>query len=202
MDMQRAKKICYVVAAMLASPVVGGIAAADNTPAQQQQNPTEVMAEKTSATATVEKIDTKNRQLTLNDDQGNSFKLDVPASVTRFDSIKKGDKIAVDYYSSIALSLKGNDATPPSEGTTTMKERTPGALPGGLMARKITASVEVMNVDKTANKLTIKGPNGDLDTVDVRDPSMQADLAKIKKGDKIHASYMEAVAVTVKPQAG
>ncbi len=197
--MQRAKNICYVVAALFATPLISGTAAAEDPPAQQQQSPSAMMATKSSASATVLKIDAKNRQLTLKDDQGTSFKVDVPDSVSRFDAIKKGDKIAVDYYSSIALALNKSDET--SEGTASMKERSPGPLPGGLVARKVSATVDVVNVDKTANQVTIKGPSGELDTVDVRDPAMQADLSKLKTGDKIHASYMQAVAITVTPQA-
>lgn len=197
--MQRAKKSFYVIAAIFATSVLGGVAAAEDQPSQQQA-PTQVMATRATGSATVEKVDMKNRQLTLTNDQGTDFKVDVPKSVTRFESIKKGDKISIDYYSAIALALNKNDQSAPSEGTTTMKERVPGPLPGGLVAHKISATAEVMSVDKASNKLTIKGPDGDLDTIDVRDPTMQADLAKLKQGDKIRATYMEAVAITMTPQ--
>ena len=161
----------------------------------------EVMAARMTATATVEKVDTKKRQLSLKDDQGNTFKVNVPQEVERFDQIKKGDKITVDYYSSVALALKkGANGKAPSARETAMAERTPGPLPGGMVARKVTATAEIVKVDKTENKVTVKTPSGEMETIHVTDPAMQADLAKLKKGDKIQASYAEAVAITVTPQ--
>jgi Cu/Ag efflux protein CusF len=162
--------------------------------------PTEVMAEKMSATATVTKINTAKRQLMLKDDQGKQFELDVPEKVSGFDQIKKGDKVSVDYYSSVALSLKKSGAgAGASSGMTSTEEKVPGPLPGGVVARTVHSTVEVMKVDKADNKITVKTASGDVDTIDVKDSAMQADLDKIKKGDKIKASYTEAVAISVTP---
>jgi len=161
--------------------------------------PSEVMAEKMSATATVSKINSSKRELMLKDDQGKQFKIKVPEKVTGFDQIKKGDKISVDYYSSVALSLKKPGAAETGGGMTTTEEKVPGPLPGGVVARTIRATVEVENVDKSANKITIKTASGDMETIDVKDSAMQADLDKIKKGDKIKASYTEAIAISVTP---
>ena len=69
-----------------------------------------------------------------------------------------------------------------------------------MVAHTIRSTVEVVNVDKSANKLTIKTPSGEMDTLDIKDSGMQSDLDKIKKGDKIKASYTEAVAIAVTPQ--
>jgi hypothetical protein len=211
--MQRAQKICYVVGALFATPTLIGTAAAQGTqhegkpsPSKEKQpTPVEITAAKVSARATVAKIDQPNRQLVLQDHQGNRFKVDVPEDVSRFDAIKKGDTIAVDYYTSVALALKkGGSGQPPSAGEETAVERTPGPLPGGMTARRIDASVEVVKVDTAAHKLTLKTPSGDVDTIEVTDPDLRKDLAKLEPGDKIRAVYTEAVAIAVapKPRAG
>ena len=167
---------------------------------QKSSSPTEVMAEKLSASATVTKINAAKRQLMLKDDQGHQFKVDVPEKVTGFDAIKKGDKISVDYYSSVALSLKKGTGAAPSTTIGTSEERVPGPLPGGVVAHTIRSTVEVVKVDKSANKLTVKTPSGDMDTIDIKDSRMQIYLDKIKKSDMIKASYTEAVAIAVTPQ--
>ncbi len=157
------------------------------------------MAEKMSGVATVEKVDAKHRQLTLKDDQGNLHKVDVPESVTNFDAIKKGDKISIDYFASVTLGLKkGGESGKPSSDR--MVEHVAGPLPGGLVARQMSVTAEVVKVDSAGNMVTIKGPNGELDTIRVSEPEMQADLAKLKKGDKIQATYTEAVALSITPQ--
>jgi len=214
--MQRRQKLSYVIALVLAT---AGIASAQDPqtqpPSQKQPAPppsqqpsqqgtgaaNEVMAEKMSVTATVDKVDKGKRQLMLKDEQGTQFKVNVPSEVTNFDAIKKGDKINVEYFSSVALALlKGEKGKAPSAEATTMVEKVPGPLPGGMVAKKMSVTAEVVKVDTSANNLTIKGPGGAIETIHVTDPAMQADLAKLKKGDKIHASYNEAVAVSVEPQ--
>jgi hypothetical protein len=217
--MQRTKKICYVVAATLG---VGGIASADkpkaaddtqdetsqdqtshDQPSQDQTSQdqsSEVMASKMTAKATIAKIDKAKRQVTLRDDEGHQFKVNVPEDVAGFDQIKKGEKVGIEYYQSVTLELKRGDKSKDKTEDTSMQSRTPGPLPGGMKAHMVSATVQVVKVDSAANKLTIKAPSGETDTIDVTDPALQADLAKLKKGDKIKASYTEAVAVSVMPQ--
>jgi Cu/Ag efflux protein CusF len=169
---------------------------------QQAGAPTQVMAERMSATLTVEKIDMKKRKLTLKDEQGHTMKLDVPKDVKNLQSIKEGDKINVDYYSSLALSLrKGEQGKTPSASETVAGERTAAKLPGGIVARQIQATVEVVNVDTQNNSIVVKTPGGEKDTIKVTDKQMQQQLANIKPGDRIQAKYQEAVAIRVTPPA-
>jgi Cu/Ag efflux protein CusF len=168
----------------------------------QQGAPTEVMAERKSATATVEKVDMKKREITLKDENGKSVKLSIPKDVKNIQGLKKGDKIDVDYYQSLALSLekKGAPGEKPSAEETQMTERTPAKLPGGVMAKQMSATVDVVNVDTSNNTITVKTQGGEQDTINVTDPQMQQHLANIKPGDKIHVKYQEAVAIKVMPQ--
>jgi Cu/Ag efflux protein CusF len=169
---------------------------------QQAGAPTQVMAERMSATLTVEKIDMKKRKLTLKDEQGHTMKLDVPKDVKNLESIKEGDKINVDYYSSLALSLrKGEQGKTPSASETVAAERTAAKLPGGIVARQVQATVEVVDVDTQNNSVTVKTPAGEQDTIKVTDKQMQQQLANIKPGDRIQAKYQEAVAIRVTPPA-
>ncbi|MGE3543726.1 MAG: hypothetical protein AB7L28_07330 [Kofleriaceae bacterium] len=151
--------------------------------------------------ATVQKVDKNKRALTVKDAQGAQFKVNVPEDVTNFEGIDKGDRVAIDYYSSVALGLEKTKKGKKASGSeTTMTERTPAPLPDGQIAPKISANAEVVKVDKAANKLTIKRPAGDMETIDVSDPQLRSRLTTLKKGDKIHASYTEAVAIRLTPQ--
>jgi Cu/Ag efflux protein CusF len=171
-----------------------------NAQAQEKPatTPTAMMAEKMSASATVKKVDTGKRKLVLQDEQGNEFTVKVDESVKNFNAIKKGDKISLDYYESVSLGLKKAAAgEKPSATETVAAARDAGKLPGGMVARQITANVMVQKVDTADNKLTIKGPQGDMHTIHVTDPSMQAELGKLKQGDLIKATFTEAVAIRV-----
>jgi hypothetical protein len=206
-DMQRINRI-WVGVLFVTCAATGYALADDPQPQQDPQQaqgsppppPTAAMAEKMSLSATVEKVDAKKRTLMLKNEQGNTVKVNVPESVSRLDAIKKGDKITLDYYEAVALSLKKPEpGKKPSATETAMAERTPGTLPGGLVAKNVTATVEVVKVDKDNHQVTIKGPGGETDTVKI-DESMAPDLEKIKKGDRIKASYTEAVAISVTPE--
>jgi len=221
--MQRIKKICYAAALVFSATLMGRVAIANEPPPQQPDQPTEspppkpsdtgtkpydtsadtsgskTMAQKENITATVQKIDMKHRKVMLKDDQGQALDVEVPEDVKGLDQIKKGDKVSIDYYSSMVLSI-AKPGTKLGASTTNKHERNAGELPGGMMAKEIKATVEVVKADTSNNKLTIRTPSGDLDTINVTDPSMQSDLSKIKKGDKIQVNYTEAVAISVTPQ--
>jgi len=171
---------------------------------QQQQRggtPSSVVGEVMTATATVEKVNMDKHNVSLKDNEGNEFVVNVPEDVTRLDNVKKGDQVRVTYKQSLALSLKkgGEGAAAPSE--TQMRERAGGNLPGGMMGRQITTSAKITKIDPSANKLTVKTPDGTTDTINVSDPAMQADMKKLKVGDKIQATYTEAVAMSVTPKS-
>jgi len=193
--------------------VMAGTAAAQKTPDEgmdksQQKNedmpkqgeaeaqPTALMAKKMTASATVDKIDKKDREVTLRDADGVKFKVTVPDDVKKFDAIKKGDKVTLDYYSSVALSLQKSDAKPTADSEM-MMARTPGELPGGVVAQKVDETVTIEKVDKKDNKVTVKLPDGESDTIHVTDTDLQARLDKLKKGDKIRATYTEGVAISI-----
>jgi hypothetical protein len=170
-------------------------------PPSQRPMPSQTTTQKMSASATVEKIDIKKRELSLKDEQGNQFMVEVPEDVTRFENIKKGDKVNVDYYESVALSLKKPEkGEKPSASEMTMSGRAAGNLPGGMTGRRITATATVTKVDVANNKVSIKAPDGKMDTITVSDPGLQSDLGKLKKGDRIQATYTEAMAITVSPK--
>jgi len=203
--MQRAKRLYSTM--MFALYLSTGIAAAQDPqkppdPRQGQQAPAEgqLMAEKRLLIATVDKVDAKNHTVQLKNEQGNQIKVEVPPSVGELDKIKKGDKVEVEYFQSLALMLEKPSKDKSTTGGAKPTARSPAPLPGGAIARQVQATVEVVKVDKQNRQITIKGPMGQMDTIHV-DPAMEQDLAKLKKGDKIEAAYTEAVAITVMPKS-
>jgi Cu/Ag efflux protein CusF len=152
-------------------------------------------AERKSMTANVVRVDTTKRHLVLQGEDGKEMTLQVPESVKRLDEIKPGDKIKVDYYSALGISLnKGGEA---GGAERTMTERNKGKLPSGTIAHQESGTVEIVKIDKDKNQLTVKRPNGDMDTIDIKDPDLQSKLGDLKEGDKVQATYTEAAAITV-----
>lgn len=182
-----------VIASASASGLVATSAHADQPTSQA---PTRTMSKRITATATVEKIDTEKRDLTLKDDEGNQFTVRAPSSM-KLDQFKEGDRVKVDYYQALAVSLKRGAAGAPTRGESSVTEHTAGTMPGGVVSHRITGTVEVVNVDRARNRLIVKRPDGSVDSIEVTDPAMQSELANVHPGDRIQATYTEAAAIKV-----
>lgn len=169
---------------------------------QAQPAPGAAVAEAITATATVQQVNVSKRQLLLKDQQGHEFTVTVPERVTRFENIQPGDRVSVDYYEAVALSLKtGKPQNAPGAKETTTVERAPGTLPSGTAMHTITASVQIVSIDRNDNTVTVERPDGTIDTVKVTRPAAQAELAKLRPGERIQATYTEAIAIHVTPRA-
>lgn len=176
--------------------VVTALLFAGTSWAQQQQ-----VSQMVSVSATVDHVDLNKRELTLRGPDGNPFIVQVPESVQRLDNVKMGDQVSIDYYQSAALSLKKPEAgaVTGAQARTTV-QKAPGALPGGVVGQQISATAKVNKVDASKGQLMIKAPDGQIDTINVKDPQMRADLKNLKPGDDIQVTYSEAMAVSMTPR--
>ncbi len=148
-------------------------------------------------TVVVSGIDRTIRTVTLANAEGDSRTVGVPPDMKAFDTLKVGDHVDVDYYESIGIALM------PAGAKASMTETTTGgrtAEPGGAaVGRQITATVEVVGVDEVMNRVTFKGPKGNMRTVTVYDPAMQKKLTSLQPGQMVQITYREAIAASIKP---
>jgi hypothetical protein len=150
-------------------------------------------------TTTVEKVNMSKREVTLRGEDGSPVIINVPESVSRLDNVRAGDQMSIDYYQSAAISLKKPEAKPAAPHAEMVTERSPGNLPGGMVGRQITGTAMIKSLDLAKNQVTIEGPKGELDTINVKDPDMQAKLKTLKAGDALQITYSEAMAVSMSP---
>lgn len=199
--MNRTKKFLCAMGFGVASWIAMGPAVADEPKTNDQTDQgmgtrakSMSMAQRKSTEATVVSVDAAKRHIVLKGDNGHEIQMEVPDTVKRLDEIKPGDKLKVDYYQSVGLSLnKGEGA---QAGSRTLTERKTGKLPSGAVAHEETGTVEITKIDKDKNQVTVKRPNGDTDVIDVQ-PDQQAQLANLKEGDKIQATYTEAALISI-----
>jgi len=155
-----------------------------------------------SVEATVKDIDPATRMITLSAQDGKEYKFRAEESVKRFNEIKKGDVVVVDYFESLTLELREPTAAEKMNPTTVFEgaERQPANLPPGVGGiRTINTIVKVIDIDQEANTVTIVGPEGREVTVKARHPER---LKKLTIGETIAVSYTEAVAVSIQPRKG
>lgn len=153
-------------------------------------------AHTTQITAKVIAVDPTQRTVTLQGKSGKTRTIEVGDQVRNFDQIKVGDTVHAKYTQALALEIKkGGGALPaPTEEGAITPPPAPGAKPGGTVARKVTATVEVVAVDSAHQMVTVRGPRGNEVDVQAEDPSQ---LQNIKKGDHVQVTYVEALAIKV-----
>ena len=192
--MTRNMLIALAAASLLAGPVhaqtAGGVVA--TAPGKA------VIAETVKISATITAIDKASRDVTLKGPQGNELTVTAGPDVKNFDKLKVGDQVDLQYVEALTLELKkgGGTAVAKTEKTDTVAAKK-GEPPAGATGRQVTVVADVVAVDPAKQIVTLKGPKR---TVNLRVPD-PAQFKNIAKGDQVHATYTQALAVAVEPSA-
>ncbi len=200
MNLRATVAVCAVVVAGLAgcarTPPVPPPTVA--TAAVQAPNTTGDAALLT-ATARVVSVDQANRTVRLRGPKGRTFTIAAGPEVQNFDQIRRGDTVTVQYYELIAFTLgKPGTVTPADAASASVATAQPGALPAGVVSRRITVTGLVTGIDMNAHTLTLVDPKGGgVQTIHVTNPQRQQDMQAVKVGDTITATITQAVAVSV-----
>jgi hypothetical protein len=156
-----------------------------------------VVAGKVTLTATVVAIDAATRTVTLKGGSGKVVDIVVPPEAKKFDQVKVGDLVTVEYARALTLALKkSGDGIRGSTSQTATAGAPAGAVAGGAAARQVTILANVTAVNKKEGFVTLRGPKGNSFDLDVPDAGQ---LKLVKVGDQVEAVYTEAMAITVDP---
>ncbi len=147
--------------------------------------------------AKVAGIDKATRTLTLLGERGNLVEIVAGDEVRNFDQIRVGDTVIARYAQALTLELR---KTRVAAGEPAVSEAVGRAAPGEKPAvagrRTVTAVADVVAVDPAGSTISLKGPKGNIVTLDVRNPDQ---FKVVKVGDQVEATYTEALAVSVEP---
>jgi len=145
-----------------------------------------------TVTATIEAIEQATRQLTVKTDKGTYETIVAPPEMTKFSSLKVGDRITARYYENVVVRFKkpGEPAVDvDSEAVTLTKGR-----PGGTAAVQRTITATVTEIDPKVASITVKGPNGWTYSRKVVDKKA---LAQLKVGDRLDMTWTDALLISV-----
>ena len=143
---------------------------------------------------TVEAVDKAKQTVTLKGPRGGTLTLKV-RDPQKLEVINVGDPVVAKYYESLAFEVKkAGSATPGSSAKETVASSKPGETPAGAVGRQITVTATITAIDKKAQTVTIKGPEGNTETVKARDPK---NLDKVKVGDLVEITYTQALAISL-----
>ena len=151
-----------------------------------------------SYTGTISEIDAETRIVTIKGDGGNEAEFIAGPDVKNFAQLKVGDRVTMEITRALALELrKGSTAEVSRQDEADRVSAEAGEAPGGAVGTRTKIMAEVTAVDTANRTVTLKGPNRSIDLA-VEDP---AQLANIAVGDRVEATYVEALAIQVTPAA-
>lgn len=143
---------------------------------------------------TIAAIDKDKNTVTLKGPKGRTITIEVK-DPSKLDQIKVGDPVVATYMEAVAFQIKKpGTATPGTSVQETRATSKPGETPAGAIGQEVTVTATITAIDKTAHTVTIKGPEGNTETVKAKDPK---NLDRIKVGDLVEITYAQALAVSL-----
>jgi ribosomal protein S17 len=175
-------------AALGAGPAPAPVVAQASPPAAK---PTAQGAAVVTVRGTVEAIDKEKQTVTL---KGPKRSLTIQVrDPKKLEAIKVGDPVIAKYYEALAWEVKKPGTATPGvtvqQGTATSK---PGETPAGAVGQQVSVTATIVAIDKAAHTVTIKGPEGNTETVKARNPK---NLDLVKVGDLVEITYTRALAI-------
>jgi hypothetical protein len=151
-------------------------------------------------TATVEQVDLPNRMVVVRGQNGIDTPITVGADVRNLPQVQIGDRIVLSYYRGIAAEVtKPDTAVKHAQETSAQLRAISGQRPAGAAGYAITTTVQVESVDTSFDTVTFRRPDGFVRTLAVEDPSARRFIHGLRQGDNVEVTYIEAVAVEIRP---
>ncbi len=151
-------------------------------------------AEAVKIRGTVEAVDKAKGTVTLKGPEGRTMTLHLK-DPSKLDAVKVGDPVVATYMEAVAFRVKkAGTATPGTSAQETRVTSKPGEAPAGAIGQQVTVTATITGIDKKNRTVTIKGPEGNTETVKVRHAK---NLDAVKVGDMVEITYTRALAISL-----
>ncbi len=161
----------------------------------------ELGRDESTTTSTITKVDHETRMVTLRSEKGEEQAIKAGPEVKNFDQLKVGDVVTAHYQRAVAMELlPANSAEAGVEYQSGTKTAPKGAAPSGMVDQSLSITAKLTAVDLKNHTVTLTGADGNSRTIEVKDPERQKRMNKLKVGDMVRITYVEALALTVTPK--
>ncbi len=168
--------------------------------AASQDRPGGSVSASETYTATVAKIDAKERWITLKLADGRMIDVQAGPEVKNFAQIKVGDRVSTSQENTVTIDvLPAGQAAPNATSGTATATAPLGAKPMAVQVDTTTVSGAVTAIDYDKRLVTLKGPAGNSHTFEVGPGAKR--FNEVKKGDVVVMTLKTATTVEVLPPA-
>jgi len=169
-------------------------------PTMAQEKPAATVTTSVTHTATVTKIDAKDRWVSLKMADGSVLDVQAGPEVKNFAQIKVKDRVTFTQDDTVAIEvLPAGQAAPNVSGGSAVVSAPPGAKPMGIKVDTVQVSGAVTAIDYDKRQVTVKGPKGNLQTFEVSKKAKN--FGNVKVGDVVVVTLTTATTIEVLPPA-
>src|SRR5271155_1148636 len=147
------------------------------------------------ATATVEKIDLKNRKVTLLLDDGKKKTYKVDDRVQNLAQVKVGDHLEMSFTEEIAIVVGKSNETPGAASTEQVSVAPDGAKPGVVMVETSAISAQILAVDAQNHRVTLLDPDGKKKTIKIS--KKMTNLDDLKVGETVDMVITDSTVIEI-----
>jgi hypothetical protein len=144
-------------------------------------------------------VDKAAKQVTVEEPDGRKVPLRVE-NPYNLENTKEGEAVVARIYEVVSVRKKRPDESLPSVsvkgGIVTAK---PGEVPGATASQHMSVVFSVAAIDAANGMVTIKGPDGSVETVKARDPK---NLSGLSVGDELVVTSSRAFAISLENEPG
>ena len=150
----------------------------------------------TTRTATVTKIDQKDRWITLKLKDGTLVDVQAGPAVKNFPQIKVGDKVVANQQDTVTIEVvPAGQAAPNVTGGTAVVTAPAGSKPMGIMVDTTVITGAVTAIDYDKRTVTLLGPEGNSRTLEVGPAAKKFNA--VKKGDNVVLTLKSSTTIEV-----
>lgn len=149
--------------------------------------------------ATVLAVNRTDRKVTLQNAEGQTTTVQVPADVN-LNRVKAGDNVLIGIYQSVSARVLPPGSAP--LGNTLQAASTqPGQPAGRAWGEQLTVVAEITAIDLVNHTVTLRGAEGNSRTISIKNPQMQQRMSNLQVGDLVELTYSEALATRLMPKS-
>lgn len=168
--------------------------------AAAQDKPATSVSASATHTATVAKIDAKDRWVTLKLADGTLIDVQAGPEVKNFAQIKVGDRVSATQEDTVTIEVvPAGQAAPNVSGGSATVSAPLGAKPMGIKVDTAVVSGAVTAIDYDKRLVTLTGPEGNSRTFEVGRGAKK--FKNVKKGDVVVVTLKTATTIEVLPPA-
>ena len=165
--------------------------------AQSNEIPTKEKYELVEIQGTITAIDKETREITLMGPEGEHYTVTASEDIKRFDEIKVGDVVTFDFFKYIKAEFRSPTEEELNEPLVLLGEAEKANMdeaPAAAIGAVVKALVTIQTIILQFMYVTVKGPNGNFNTIHMDDEEL---IKKLRVGQVVILTYGEAIAISL-----